>query len=82
MVLDKVKFIFDNFWCLEKRSSGNLKIPLDVRDQLEKLMTSHPEFAACAGTTAAFFTQSREWPQSSSGLTAGRFAHRYTYIER
>ncbi|XP_075904139.1 adenosine deaminase domain-containing protein 1 isoform X2 [Nelusetta ayraudi] len=42
----------------EKRSSGSLKIPLDVRDQLAKLMNGHPEFSACAGTTAAFFTQS------------------------
>lgn len=49
-----------SFWRLEKRSSGNLKIPLDVKDQLAKLMNCHPEFAACAGTTAAFFTQSRK----------------------
>lgn len=62
-----------SFWCLEKRSSGSLKIPLDVRDQLAKLMNGHPEFSACAGTTAAFFTQSCKSPQLSRCLTAGRF---------
>ncbi|XP_029297565.1 LOW QUALITY PROTEIN: adenosine deaminase domain-containing protein 1 [Cottoperca gobio] len=38
-------------------SSVNLQIPHAVRDQLTKLMNSHPEFSACAGTSAAFVLQ-------------------------
>nr|XP_033488727.1 adenosine deaminase domain-containing protein 1 isoform X4 [Epinephelus lanceolatus] len=38
-------------------SSVNLHIPHAVRDQLTKLMNSHPQFSACAGTTAAFIIQ-------------------------
>ncbi|KAK2848811.1 hypothetical protein Q5P01_008645 [Channa striata] len=41
----------------EKKNSANLQIPLAVRDQLTKLMNGHPEFSACAGTTAAFIIQ-------------------------
>ncbi|KAI9521393.1 hypothetical protein NQZ68_007709, partial [Dissostichus eleginoides] len=35
----------------------NHRIPNAVKDQLTKLMNSHPEFTACAGTTAAFIMQ-------------------------
>uniref|UniRef100_A0A3P8PU36 Adenosine deaminase domain containing 1 (testis-specific) n=1 Tax=Astatotilapia calliptera TaxID=8154 RepID=A0A3P8PU36_ASTCA len=35
----------------------NLQIPHAVRDQLTKLMNSHPEFSGCAVTTAAFLLQ-------------------------
>uniref|UniRef100_A0A3Q4AKH1 Uncharacterized protein n=1 Tax=Mola mola TaxID=94237 RepID=A0A3Q4AKH1_MOLML len=42
---------------IERKSSVNLQIPYVVRDQLTKLMNSHPEFSACAGTTAAFIIQ-------------------------
>ncbi|XP_068561389.1 adenosine deaminase domain-containing protein 1 [Cebidichthys violaceus] len=41
----------------ERTGSGNLQIPHAVRDQLSKLMNSHPEFSPCAGTTAAFIIQ-------------------------
>ncbi|XP_054453802.1 adenosine deaminase domain-containing protein 1 [Anoplopoma fimbria] len=41
----------------ERTSSVNLQIPHAVRDQLTKLMNSHPEFSPCAGTTAAFIIQ-------------------------
>ncbi|XP_058505023.1 adenosine deaminase domain-containing protein 1 isoform X2 [Solea solea] len=41
----------------ESRNCVNLQIPLAVRDQLSKLMNSHLEFSACAGTTAAFILQ-------------------------
>ncbi|XP_070769708.1 adenosine deaminase domain-containing protein 1 [Enoplosus armatus] len=41
----------------ERKSSVNLQIPHAVRDQLTKLMNSHPEFSACVGTTAAFIIQ-------------------------
>ncbi|XP_037636818.1 adenosine deaminase domain-containing protein 1 [Sebastes umbrosus] len=41
----------------ERTSSVNLQIPHSVRDQLTKLMNSHPEFSPCAGTTAAFIIQ-------------------------
>ncbi|XP_071314295.1 adenosine deaminase domain-containing protein 1 isoform X1 [Trachinotus anak] len=41
----------------ERKSSVNLQIPHAVRDQLAKLMNSHLEFSACAGTTAAFIIQ-------------------------
>uniref|UniRef100_A0A8C9XSU2 Adenosine deaminase domain containing 1 (testis-specific) n=1 Tax=Sander lucioperca TaxID=283035 RepID=A0A8C9XSU2_SANLU len=41
----------------ERKSSVNLQIPQAVKDQLTKLMNSHPEFSACAGTTAAFIIQ-------------------------
>nr|XP_043896670.1 adenosine deaminase domain-containing protein 1 isoform X1 [Solea senegalensis] len=41
----------------ESKNCVNLQIPLAVRDQLSKLMNSHLEFSACAGTTAAFILQ-------------------------
>ncbi|KAA8588606.1 hypothetical protein FQN60_009951 [Etheostoma spectabile] len=41
----------------ERKSSVNLQIPQAVKNQLTKLMNSHPEFSACAGTTAAFIIQ-------------------------
>ncbi|KAM9849638.1 adenosine deaminase domain-containing protein 1 [Aulostomus maculatus] len=41
----------------ERSNSNNLQIPNTIRDQLTKLMNSHPEFSACAGTTAAFIIQ-------------------------
>ncbi|XP_074530505.1 adenosine deaminase domain-containing protein 1 [Halichoeres trimaculatus] len=41
----------------ERKSLVNQHIPQAVRDQLAKLMNSHPEFSACAGTTAAFILQ-------------------------
>ncbi|XP_075961431.1 adenosine deaminase domain-containing protein 1 isoform X1 [Anarhichas minor] len=41
----------------ETTSSVNLQILHAVRDQLTKLMNSHPEFSPCAGTTAAFIIQ-------------------------
>ncbi|XP_023128367.2 adenosine deaminase domain-containing protein 1 [Amphiprion ocellaris] len=41
----------------ERKSSANLQIPRAVRDQLTKLMNSHPEFSDCAGTTVAFIVQ-------------------------
>lgn len=41
----------------ERKNSVNPQIPHSVRDQLTKLMNSHPEFSACAGTTAAFIMQ-------------------------
>ncbi|XP_071772298.2 adenosine deaminase domain-containing protein 1 [Centroberyx gerrardi] len=41
----------------EWKNPTNLQIPHAVRDQLTKLMNSHPEFAACGGTTAAFIIQ-------------------------
>ncbi|KAF3694203.1 Adenosine deaminase domain-containing protein 1 Testis nuclear RNA-binding protein [Channa argus] len=41
----------------ERKKSVNLQIPNAVRDQLTKLLNSHPEFSACAGTTAAFIIQ-------------------------
>ncbi|KAJ0049722.1 hypothetical protein NL108_000575, partial [Boleophthalmus pectinirostris] len=37
--------------------SENLPIPQAVKDQLTKLMSNHPEFSNCAGTTAAFVIQ-------------------------
>uniref|UniRef100_A0AAZ1XA11 Adenosine deaminase domain containing 1 (testis-specific) n=2 Tax=Oreochromis aureus TaxID=47969 RepID=A0AAZ1XA11_OREAU len=42
---------------LERKAFVNLQIPHAVRDQLTKLMNSHPEFSGCAGTTAAFILQ-------------------------
>ncbi|KAM3612279.1 uncharacterized protein V6R79_006179 [Siganus canaliculatus] len=41
----------------ERKSSGNRQIPSAVRDQLTKLMSSHPQFSTYAGTTAAFIIQ-------------------------
>ncbi|XP_039976689.1 adenosine deaminase domain-containing protein 1 isoform X2 [Xiphias gladius] len=41
----------------ERKNSVNLQIPSAVRDKLTKLMNSHLEFCACAGTTAAFVIQ-------------------------
>ncbi|XP_065815032.1 adenosine deaminase domain-containing protein 1 [Labrus bergylta] len=41
----------------ERKNSVNQQIPQAVRDQLTKLMNSHPEFSTCAGTTAAFIIQ-------------------------
>uniref|UniRef100_A0A3Q1EI47 Adenosine deaminase domain containing 1 (testis-specific) n=1 Tax=Acanthochromis polyacanthus TaxID=80966 RepID=A0A3Q1EI47_9TELE len=41
----------------ERKNSANLQIPCAVRDQLTKLMNSHPEFSSCAGTTVAFVVQ-------------------------
>ncbi|KAJ4945808.1 hypothetical protein JOQ06_023486 [Pogonophryne albipinna] len=41
----------------ERTSPLNHRIPNAVKDQLTKLMNSHPEFTACAGTTAAFIMQ-------------------------
>ncbi|CAK6965337.1 adenosine deaminase domain-containing protein 1 [Scomber scombrus] len=41
----------------ERKRSANLQFPNAVRDQLTKLMNSHPEFSVCAGTTAAFILQ-------------------------
>ena len=43
----------------------NLHIPHAVRDQLTKLMNSHPEFSACADTTAAFIIQTCEFSQET-----------------
>lgn len=43
--------------CTERKAFVNLQIPHTVRDQLTKLMNSHPEFSGCAGTTAAFILQ-------------------------
>uniref|UniRef100_A0A3Q0SPC9 Adenosine deaminase domain containing 1 (testis-specific) n=1 Tax=Amphilophus citrinellus TaxID=61819 RepID=A0A3Q0SPC9_AMPCI len=42
---------------LERKKSVNLQIPHAVRDQLTKLMNSHPEYSSCAGTIAAFILQ-------------------------
>ncbi|TNN58746.1 Adenosine deaminase domain-containing protein 1 [Liparis tanakae] len=41
----------------ERTSSTCLQIPNAVRDQLTKLMNSHPELSTCAGSTAAFVIQ-------------------------
>ncbi|XP_054648866.1 adenosine deaminase domain-containing protein 1 isoform X3 [Dunckerocampus dactyliophorus] len=41
----------------ERKSPANLQIPNAVRDQLTKLMNSHPQFSACAATIAAFVIQ-------------------------
>uniref|UniRef100_A0A3Q2X2Z2 Adenosine deaminase domain containing 1 (testis-specific) n=1 Tax=Haplochromis burtoni TaxID=8153 RepID=A0A3Q2X2Z2_HAPBU len=41
----------------ERKPFVNLQIPHAVRDQLTKLMNSHPEFSGCAVTTAAFILQ-------------------------
>ncbi|XP_053179666.1 adenosine deaminase domain-containing protein 1 [Scomber japonicus] len=41
----------------ERKNTANLQFPHAVRDQLTKLMNSHPEFSVCAGTTAAFILQ-------------------------
>uniref|UniRef100_A0A673A4N7 Adenosine deaminase domain containing 1 (testis-specific) n=1 Tax=Sphaeramia orbicularis TaxID=375764 RepID=A0A673A4N7_9TELE len=41
----------------ERKNSVNLQIPHAVRDQLTKLLNSHPEFYNCAETTAAFIIQ-------------------------
>uniref|UniRef100_A0A3Q0SSS6 Adenosine deaminase domain containing 1 (testis-specific) n=1 Tax=Amphilophus citrinellus TaxID=61819 RepID=A0A3Q0SSS6_AMPCI len=41
----------------ERKKSVNLQIPHAVRDQLTKLMNSHPEYSSCAGTIAAFILQ-------------------------
>ncbi|XP_038555876.1 adenosine deaminase domain-containing protein 1 [Micropterus salmoides] len=41
----------------ERKNPASLQVPHAVRDQLTKLMNSHPEFSACAGTTAAFIVQ-------------------------
>ncbi|KAK7922610.1 hypothetical protein WMY93_009512 [Mugilogobius chulae] len=37
----------------ERKNPANLQIPHAVRDQLSKLLSNHPEFSNCAGTTAA-----------------------------
>nr|XP_046261811.1 adenosine deaminase domain-containing protein 1 isoform X2 [Scatophagus argus] len=41
----------------EKKNSTILQIPHAVNDRLTKLMNGHPEFSACAATTAAFVIQ-------------------------
>ncbi|XP_010783708.1 adenosine deaminase domain-containing protein 1-like [Notothenia coriiceps] len=41
----------------ERTSPLNHRIPNAVKDHLTKLMNNHPEFTACAGTTAAFIIQ-------------------------
>ncbi|XP_026186731.1 adenosine deaminase domain-containing protein 1 [Mastacembelus armatus] len=40
-----------------RKSSVNFQILHAVKDELTKLMSSHPEFSACADTTAAFVIQ-------------------------
>ncbi|KAF7649114.1 hypothetical protein LDENG_00146680 [Lucifuga dentata] len=42
----------------ERKNPVNLLILQAVKDQISKLMNSHPEFSACVGTTAAFILQS------------------------
>uniref|UniRef100_A0A8C6WGT7 Adenosine deaminase domain containing 1 (testis-specific) n=1 Tax=Neogobius melanostomus TaxID=47308 RepID=A0A8C6WGT7_9GOBI len=42
----------------ERKNPVNVQIPHTVRDQLTRLLHSHPEFSNCAGTTAAFVIQS------------------------
>nr|XP_061832844.1 adenosine deaminase domain-containing protein 1-like [Nerophis lumbriciformis] len=41
----------------ERKSPTNLQIPNTVKDQLNMLMNSHPQFCACAATVAAFVIQ-------------------------
>ncbi|XP_056294868.1 adenosine deaminase domain-containing protein 1 [Pseudoliparis swirei] len=41
----------------ERTSSAGPQIPNAVRDQLTRLMNSHPELSTCAGSTAAFVIQ-------------------------
>ncbi|XP_060936104.1 adenosine deaminase domain-containing protein 1 [Limanda limanda] len=53
-------FVSDVYPCRanqDRRSSVNLQLPQAVRDHLTHLMSSHLEFSACAGTTAAFIVQ-------------------------
>jgi len=60
-VKDQFIFIIISFYvlfcCSERKNPINLQIPHAVRDQLAKLMNSHPVFSDCAGTTAAFVVQ-------------------------
>ncbi|KAM4621936.1 adenosine deaminase domain-containing protein 1 [Polymixia lowei] len=41
----------------ERKNPVNNQIPHAVREQLNRLMKSHPEFSACGGTAAAFIVQ-------------------------
>nr|XP_019961245.1 PREDICTED: adenosine deaminase domain-containing protein 1 [Paralichthys olivaceus] len=70
----------------ERRNCVNLQIPHAVRDQLTKLMSSHLEFSACAGTTAAFIIQTSsgcevvalgtgDFNTKECGSTSGRIMH-------
>ncbi|XP_041653181.1 Bardet-Biedl syndrome 12 protein-like [Cheilinus undulatus] len=70
----------------ERRSSVNNQIPQAVRDQLVKLMNSHSEFSACAGTMAAFILQTSSgyevvslgtgnFNTKESASTCGRIVH-------
>uniref|UniRef100_A0A671W6N7 Adenosine deaminase domain containing 1 (testis-specific) n=1 Tax=Sparus aurata TaxID=8175 RepID=A0A671W6N7_SPAAU len=70
----------------ERKNSVNLHIPHAVRDQLTKLMNSHPEFSACADTTAAFIIQTSgecevvafgtgNFNTKASASTSGRIVH-------
>ncbi|XP_051275692.1 adenosine deaminase domain-containing protein 1 isoform X3 [Dicentrarchus labrax] len=70
----------------ERKNSVNLQIPNAVRGQLTKLMNSHPEFSACAGTTAAFIIQTSggcevvavgtgNFNTNGSALSSGRIVH-------
>ncbi|XP_036933482.1 adenosine deaminase domain-containing protein 1 isoform X1 [Acanthopagrus latus] len=70
----------------ERKNSVNLHIPHAVRDQLTKLMNSHPEFSACADTTAAFIIQTSgecevvafgtgNFNTKANASTSGRIVH-------
>ncbi|XP_034454604.1 adenosine deaminase domain-containing protein 1 [Hippoglossus hippoglossus] len=70
----------------ERRNSVNLQFPQAVRDQLAQLMSSHLEFSACAGTTAAFIIQTSSgcevvalgtgnFNTKESGSSSGRILH-------
>ncbi|KAK9518439.1 hypothetical protein VZT92_023745 [Zoarces viviparus] len=70
----------------ERTSSVNLQILHAVRDQLTKLMNSHPEFSPCAGTTAAFIIQTSSgyevvalgtgsWNTKEGASSSGRIVH-------
>ncbi|XP_059202893.1 adenosine deaminase domain-containing protein 1 isoform X2 [Centropristis striata] len=70
----------------ERKNPVNPQIAQAVRDQLTKLMNSHPEFSACAGTTAAFILQSSSgcevvalgtgnFNTKESALSNGRIVH-------
>nr|XP_057908803.1 adenosine deaminase domain-containing protein 1 isoform X2 [Doryrhamphus excisus] len=70
----------------ERRSPANLQIPNAVKDQLNKLMNSHPQFSACAVTVAAFVMQtssgcevvalgSGNYNAKESSSTNGRVVH-------
>ncbi|KAM9357356.1 adenosine deaminase domain-containing protein 1 [Symphorus nematophorus] len=70
----------------ERRNSINLQIPHAVRDQLTKVMNSHPEFSVCAGTTAAFIIRTSggcevvaigtgNFNTKESASTSGRIVH-------